>query len=231
MADDEEDERDTYAKKRRKGTRRPHSRLGIGLLCLVIGLVLGVIGHIAFINYNPPDTPENQPEILQASTVLERIKAENEMVGASQRYNITEKETDKNHIDTLLGTIDIPFTENSFWYRYVGTIKAGVNLSDASITQQDDGTIVVSLSQPYIISNTPDMDASGVLEEHNNILNPIHVKDVDAFQQQCMEKSESETVDNGLYDEAKANVEANIRGMFQSALGADQAIAFEWRGQ
>lgn len=107
MADNEEDERDTYAKKRRKGTRRPHSRLGIGLLCLVIGLVLGVIGHIAFINYNPPDTPENQPEILQASTVLERIKAENEMVGASQRYNITEKETDKNHIDTLLGTIDI----------------------------------------------------------------------------------------------------------------------------
>lgn len=75
------------------------------------------------------------------------------------------------------------------------------------------------------------MDASGVLEEHNNILNPIHVKDVDAFQQQCMEKSESETVDNGLYDETKTNVEANIRGMFQSALGADQAIAFEWRGQ
>lgn len=75
------------------------------------------------------------------------------------------------------------------------------------------------------------MDASGVLEEHNNIFNPIHVKDVDALQQQCMEKSESETVDNGLYDEAKANIEANIRGMFQSALGADKVVTFEWRDQ
>ena len=132
-------------------------------------------------------------------------------------------------MDTFLGRIHVPFTENSFWYRYVGTIKAGVNLADANFSKKDDGTIVASLPAPYIISNTPDKDASGVLEENNNILNPIHIEDIDAFMKQCVEKSESESVSNGLYDEAKKNIEKNIEGMFQAALGPDTKVTFEWR--
>lgn len=73
-----------------------------------------------------------------------------------------------------------------------------------------------------MISNTPDMGKSGVLEEHNNILNPIEVKDVDAFQRQCVERSEQEVVEGGLYDEARANAEASLKAMFAAALG-DQA--------
>lgn len=209
---------------------KPKSKLGVGLTCLVIGLLIGVIGHIAFLNYNPPDNDNaSTAQILSASVVFERIQAENEIVGASQRYNIVEKSTSKSSVETFVGTFDIPFTENSFWYRYIGIIKAGVSLADATYTTKDNGTIVISLPQPYIISNTPDMDASGVLEEHNNIFNPIHVEDVDSFQRQCIKKSTSETVDNGLYDEAKANVEANIRGVFQGAFGSDQQVEFEWK--
>lgn len=210
-----------------KGLSMRQNPWAIGLICLAIGLFLGVLGHVAFLNYNPPDVPEGT-QVLEAAVVLERITEQNEMVGASQRYNIVEKSTNKNTVSTLLGDFDIPFSENSFWYRYVGTIKAGVNLADATYTTRD-GTIVVSLSQPFIISNTPDMDASGVLEERNNILNPIHVEDVDAFQKQCKERSQSETIDNGLYDEARKNVEANIRDIFQGAMGTEQQVEFEWR--
>ena len=44
-----------------------------------------------------------------------------------------------------------------------------------------------------------------------------------------MEKSESESISNGLYDEAKKNIEKNIEGMFQAALGPDTKVTFEWR--
>ena len=73
------------------------------------------------------------------------------------------------------------------------------------------------------------MDKSGVLEEHNNIFNPIHVVDVDAFQRKCVEESEKEIAQGGIYDEAKANTEENIRQMFNSALGDSYTIEFDWR--
>ena len=73
------------------------------------------------------------------------------------------------------------------------------------------------------------MNKSQELEENNNILNPIHVEDLDAFMRQCVEKSQSESVNNGLYDETKENIEKNIEGMFQAALGPDTKVTFEWR--
>ena len=182
------------------GLKLLKSRVFIGLICLVIGGA----GVLAIQNLSPKNTSDG-PKIVEASTIFERIQAQNEMVGASQRYNITEKASNDNTIDTFLGRIHVPFTENSFWYRYVGTIKAGINLKDASFSKKDDGTIVASLPAPYIISNTPDMNKSQVLEENNNILNPIHVEDLDAFMRQCVEKSQSESVNNGLYDETKEN--------------------------
>jgi len=206
------------------GLKLLKSRVFIGLICLVIGGA----GVLAIQNLSPKNTSDG-PKIVEASTIFERIQAQNEMVGASQRYNITEKASNDNTIDTFLGRIHVPFTENSFWYRYVGTIKAGINLKDASFSKKDDGTIVASLPAPYIISNTPDMNKSQVLEENNNILNPIHVEDLDAFMRQCVEKSQSESVNNGLYDETKENIEKNIEGMFQAALGPDTKVTFEWR--
>lgn len=206
------------------GLKLLKSKVFIGLICLVIGGA----GVLAIQNLSPKNTSDG-PKIVEASTIFERIQAQNEMVGASQRYNITEKASNDNTIDTFLGRIHVPFTENSFWYRYVGTIKAGINLKDASFSKKDDGTIVASLPAPYIISNTPDMNESQVLEENNNILNPIHVEDLDAFMRQCVEKSQSESVNNGLYDETKENIEKNIEGMFQAALGPDTKVTFEWR--
>lgn len=195
-------------------------KLKFALIGTIVGLVLGILGTIFFQNYAPHE--ERQ---ITASVVFDRIVAQNELVGASQSYSIVDKETDAN---TFFDIFDIPFTQNSFWYRYNGTIKAGVDLSTATYRQSGD-TITVELDQPYIISNTPDMEVSGVLEENNNILNPIHVEDVDAFQRMCIEKSEEDVLGSGLMEETRANVEQDIRGMFNAALGDAYTIEFAWR--
>ncbi|MDO4848734.1 MAG: DUF4230 domain-containing protein [Coriobacteriia bacterium] len=192
---------------------------------IVVGLVVGIVGISSL--FHAGEQRYRQANTLSPSIVFSRIVSSNEMVSATQQYSIVDKSVDDN---TLFDIIHIPFTENSFWYRYCGTIKVGVDLSKASYDTSTDGrTITIALDQPYIISNTPDMDKSGVLEENNNLLNPIHVEDVDAFIRKCVEKSEEEIVEGGIYDEAKQNTEDNIRNMFNSALGDSYAIEFNWR--
>lgn len=214
---------------KRSRYKRPEKKGGIFskpkvfLYGLIIGLALCLgIAYSLFTQGLVMKTSEG----LSPSVVFSRIVAEDEMVSVSQQYSIVDKVEDAN---TFFDIFNIPFTENSFWYRYVGTIKAGVNLKTADIDVQD-ATVTVTLDQPYIISNEPDMDKSGCLEENNNILNPIHVEDVTAFQKQCKEQSEKEALEDGdLLNQAKANAESNLTNMFTAALGDGYEFVYKYR--
>lgn len=197
------------------------NKVKFALIGALIGIILGVIGTVFVLNFNPPDE-ENH---VTPSVVFDRIVKKSELVSSSQTYNITDK---ASSVNTFFDLFDLPFTQNSFWYRYVGTIKAGVNLEDAEYAQDGDN-VTITLAQPYIISNTPDMEKSGVLEENNNILNPIAVADVDAFQRLCVQQSEEQVVDGGLLEEARTNAEDDIRDMFNAALGSEYNVEFVWR--
>ena len=196
----------------------------------VAGIVVGAI--VAFIAWShffaAPKEGEHVAETLSPSVVFERVVKQNELVSASQNYSIVDKVTDRARLFDL---IDLPWTQNSFWYRYCGTIKAGVNLQTAEFAQ-DEGSpskVTITLDQPYIISNSPDMNKSGVLEENNNVFNPIDVKDVDAFQRQCIERSEKDAVEGGIYDDARENAEENLRGIFNAAFGDQYELTFIYR--
>ena len=189
-----------------------------------VGLILGIAGTIFVLNFNPPD----QEPGLTATTVFERIVSKNELVSVSQNYNITEKQNGDPY--TFFGLFDLPFTSNNFWYRYAGTLKAGVSLETANIESQGN-TVVIEMDAPYIISNTPDMEISGVLEENNNALNPIHVEDVDAFQKWCVEKSEQDAIKGGLLDEARTEAVNHLAEIFNAALGEECVVEVHWRDE
>ena len=104
----------------------------------------------------------------------------------------------------------------------------GVDLATAEFSE-NDGVIQVELDQPKIISNTPNMEESGVLEENNNLFNAIDVADIDEFQRQCIQASEQEAMDDDLIQTAQTNAESNIKGMFLSALGDEYEVQFSWR--
>ena len=214
------------ANETRKKKERPKAALfGYAVIAFVIGLVVGIAGVTLLNNHNPKDET-TAPDVLAASVVFERVVSQNEMACASQTYNIVEKAGSVNTIPFT--DIPIPFTQNSFWYRYTGTIKAAVNLAEASYVQEGS-RVIITLPQPHISSNTPDMQKSGVLEENNNVLNPIRIEDVDAFTRQCIETSETEVLEGNLMGEARANAEANMRGLFYAAVGDAYQIEFEWQ--
>lgn len=118
---------------------------------LLVGVIVGILGTLAIQNFNPED-PVDQTE--NVSIVFERIVERNELVSVSQDYSIVEKSTD---VDRLFDIIENPLTVNSFWYRYVGTIKAGVDMEQAAIESRG-ATVIVTLPEPKILSNTPNME-------------------------------------------------------------------------
>lgn len=191
------------------------------LIGILIGLVIGIGGMFVVQNASAQKDPHVQP-----SVVFDRIVAKNELVSASQQYSITDKST--QNAATFFDLFDIPFTDTSFWYKYVGTIKAGVDLEHATFTQEGT-TLIVTLDEPYIISNTPDMDASGVVEQNNNLFASVPLEKVDEFQRACIEASETDAIEGGLMDEARANAERDIADMFNAALGSAYTVRVDWR--
>lgn len=204
------------AVKRAAGFVVAHIRVFI--VGLIVGVVLGLVGPWLISRYATPT------DSSVATTIFSRIAPENELVSVSQRYAIVDKATSTNQI---FG-IDIPFTTNSFWYRYEGTLKAGVRLTTADVSEVDK-TITITLDPAYIISNEPDMTKSGVLEENNNVLNPIHVQDVDAFQRRAKERSEQEALEGGILKEAQTEAQEHLSELFYAALGDDYTVNIVFR--
>lgn len=135
------------------------------VLGALVGILLGVGGTIFFQNYNPPDEDKG----AAATAVFGRFVEQAELVGVSQDYCIVDKYPD---VETFFDLFDLPWTANSVWYRYAGTLKAGVNMDTAEMWPE--GTVIhVTLDQPYIISNTPNMDISGVLKRTTTFLTPF----------------------------------------------------------
>ncbi len=201
--------------------KKARCRPRVMVIALVVGVVLGAWGMWTAMTYNPKDEPVGE----DPTVVFGRICEQNELVTAVQEYSYVDKVTAK---DRLFEWIDIPFTTSSFWYRYVGTLKAGVNLETAEIKTSNQ-TITITLDQPGISSNDPDMEASGVLEENNNALNPIPIDLDDDFKRDCEKLSEKEAVEGGLLEESRKTAEKNLRELFYAAFGNTYEIAFEWR--
>lgn len=206
---------------------RPNIQLPQGArlaVVLLIGIAVGSFGTIFFLNYNPKDEVGGRPN-ESITAVFGRIVEQSSMISAAQDYTFVEKATDAAR---LFDIIDIPFTENSFWYRYSGTVEAAVDLKDAQIETENETTLRISLPQPEL-SNKPDMDISGVLEEHNNLLNPIHVSDVDQLQRDCIERGNEQARKDGLLSEAKTNTQNNFQRLFDVAFGTGTYnIQIDW---
>ncbi len=191
------------------------------LIGFVIGIALGIFGVLAVQNVSSSSNESH----VQPSVIFDRIVAKSELVSAEQSYSITEKST--QDAATFFDLFDIPFTDTSFWYKYVGTIKVGVDLKTAEFSQNGNDIHIV-LGQPYIISNTPNMNESGVLEQSDNLFAHVPLEEVDEFQRACIKTSEEQAINGGLMDEAKSNAEQDIKDMFYAALGDAYTISIEW---
>ncbi len=195
---------------------------------LVVGAVLGVVGAFYYL-HGEEEQPVVMENPLSADVVFGRVQQQSELVTVSWDYTLVEKYSSSNR--DFFDLFDVPGTTSSYWYQYVGCIKAGVNLETATCTTEGN-VITIELDEPYYISNDPDYEHSGVLEgtESESIFNQITVDKQDEFRRLCEEKSQEVADENGLLEEARSNAEEDLTNLFYAALGEDYTVEFVWRG-
>lgn len=191
---------------------------------VVVGLVVGAVVVTLLFTYNPPDQREGDE--VDAAILMEEIAQISELATAEQSYTVAEKVSSSN---TLFDLVDIPFTEKFFILTYTGSIKAGVNLDDASIAVEGT-TVRVTLPPAQILSDAIDTESFKTLHEQEGLFNPLHVDDVTQYLDKTRQEAEAAALAGDVLAEAQANAEESVRALLGAALPEGYAIEFEIEG-
>lgn len=191
---------------------------------VVVGLVVGAVVVTLLFTYNPPDQREGDE--VDAAILMEEIAQISELATAEQSYTVAEKVSSTN---TLFDLVDIPFTEKFFILTYTGSIKAGVNLDDASIAVEGT-TVRVTLPPAQILSDAIDTESFKTLHEQEGLFNPLHVDDVTQYLDKTRQEAEAAALAGDVLAEARANAEESVRALLGAALPEGYAIEFEIEG-
>lgn len=191
---------------------------------VVVGLVVGAVVVTLLFTYNPPDQREGDE--VDAAILMEEIAQISELATAEQSYTVAEKVSSSN---TLFDLVDIPFTEKFFILTYTGSIKAGVNLDDASIAVEGT-TARVTLPPAQILSDAIDTESFKTLHEQEGLFNPLHVDDVTQYLDKTRQEAEAAALAGDVLAEAQANAEESVRALLGAVLPEGYAIEFETEG-
>lgn len=113
--------------------------------------------------------------------------------------------------------VKVPFTTKSFILTYDGTIKAGVDLSQATV-DMEGSTVRITLPQAAILSHEIDEDSVEVFDEKTSIFNPFTVEDFTSFQADQKAAMEERALSRGLLEEARSKAVSSVKQLLAAAL-------------
>lgn len=103
----------------------------------------------------------------------------------------------------------VPLTQKQFLLTYSGSLKAGVDLEQATVTIEDHN-ILIELPPVTILNHVIEEDSIEVYNESGSIFNPISVSDYAAFAQQQKQVVEEEAIERGLLSQAATRTQQCI---------------------
>lgn len=128
---------------------------------------------------------------------------------ATEEYLYTSVETFQDQ--KTFKDFNIPLTKKSFIIKCSGVIKAGVDFGNIKVdVDEESKTISVSIPGAKIISNEINNGSYEMLDEHNNLFNPITPVDANAAEQTIKEKAETDAISAGLLTKAEDNAKKVI---------------------
>lgn len=157
---------------------------------------------------------ESEP-VITSSTVSDQLSSLQELVTTEYIYTNAGKFENQNQIKIIGQDVGIPFTSKRFIVAYDGRIRVGVDLSRAQIDVDEEArSIAVTLPDSEIVSHETFEDTLVVLDETNNVFNPISIENYTEFVAGQKTSMEQKAIDRGVL--ASASQEA--RTLVQSFL-------------
>ncbi len=149
--------------------------------------------------------------VLSADGRIARLGFEDIGELATQSAYCTEVEVTEASRE-LFG-VTIPFTQSKYIYSYDVVIKAGLDFTDVSWSQQD-GTIRVTLPEIRVLSNEIDLDSLKVYHEDESLFRNITLEENNAALADLKARAEQDAIGNGLLEEARDNAQQILTAFF-----------------
>ena len=129
-----------------------------------------------------------------------------------------------------IGNWNVPGTEKSFTMKWSGVIKAGIQV-DQVVFQVDENEKVITVTLPaaQILSYEVDNETIEILDEKNNVFNPISVEDKVELDAATENEMKDRAIRQGLLEQAIENAESIISGLLTAyePIGNDYTIVFQ----
>ena len=164
---------------------------------------------------------EGEPEITN-STVSDQLNTLQELVTSEYIYTNAGKYENQNQIHIIGQGINIPFTGKRFIVAYDGRIKVGVDLSKSKINVDESArTVTVILPESEIVSHETFEDTLVVLDETNNVFNPISIENYTEFVSGQKAGMEQKAIDRGVLTSASQEAKTIVRSFLALLPGMD----------
>ena len=160
--------------------------------------------------------------VITDSLISEQLNALRELVTTEYLYTNSGKYENQNQITIIGKDINIPFTGKRFIVAYDGRIKAGVDIGQAQIDIDEDArAITITLPKSEIISHETFEDTLVVLDETNNVFNPISIENYNEFVSAQKDSMEEKAIERGLLTNADAEAKRMVQSFLSQIPGID----------
>lgn len=160
--------------------------------------------------------------VITDSLISEQLNALRELVTTEYLYTNSGKYENQNQITIIGKDINIPFTGKRFIVAYDGRIKAGIDIGKAQIDIDEAArAITIALPKSEIISHETFEDTLVVLDETNNVFNPISIENYNEFVSEQKDSMEKKAIERGLLTNADAEAKLMVQSFLSQIPGID----------
>lgn len=197
---------------------------GLATKVLSIVLIAALLcGGVYLLRSNTPDESEHET-ISNVDVVKEKLEATAELNTGIYLCTSVYTSTDSKKFNDW----NVPFTKNSFIISYDGSVRAGIKDLTKTEVAEDGDTVHIKLPKIEITGVDIDNDSFQILNESNNIFNPISIQDINDAQKELKEKMVDSAIEKGVLNIAKNNAETVLGGMLASTNG-EYKVIIEWQ--
>ena len=160
--------------------------------------------------------------VITDSLISEQLNALRELVTTEYLYTNSGKYENQNQITIIGKDINIPFTGKRFIVAYDGRIKAGIDIGQTQIDIDEDArAITIALPKSEIISHETFEDTLVVLDETNNVFNPISIENYNEFVSAQKDSMEEKAIERGLLTNADVEAKLMVQSFLSQIPGID----------
>lgn len=158
-----------------------------------------------------------ETEKVSAVLIQDKISEINELATITYAYTeLGQYENSKEFYGAK-----VPFTTSKFILTYDGIIKAGIDLSQATVEIKDK-IVKIVLPEAEVLSHEILEDSVKVFDEKKSIFNPFTVKDYTKFYADQKKKAEEKAKANGIIDEASVQAADAIEKLIEPILEKEE---------